>query len=164
MPELLESVAVGLGECKTSNDPNHILVAFGLGSCIGVGVYDPISGVAGLLHAVLPQRLNGALPTCPKYVDSGFHGLLEEMKQAGAERRRLVLRIAGGANVLVTTSLKNALNIGERNIAATHTALAEHNLRAKSLEVGGSVGRTMRVYVADGRMTLRLMGSTEREF
>lgn len=164
MPELLESVAVGLGECKTSNDPNHILVAFGLGSCIGVGMYDPISGVAGLLHAVLPQRLNGALPTCPKYVDSGFKGLLEEMKQAGAERHRLVLRIVGGANVLVTTSLKNALNIGERNIAATHTALAEHNLQAKSLEVGGSVGRTMRVYVADGRMTIRLMGSTEREF
>jgi len=164
MPDLLESVAVGLGECKTSDDPQHVLVAFGLGSCIGVGMYDPISGVAGLLHAVLPQRLNGAPPTCPKFVDSGIQGLLEEMNRAGAKRHRLVLCIAGGANVLVTTSLKNTLNIGERNIAATHAALAQHNLKAKSLEVGGSVGRTMRIYVADGRMTLRLMGCTEREF
>jgi chemotaxis protein CheD len=158
------TLAVGLGEMKISRDPQETLVAYGLGSCVGVGVYDPQARVAGLLHAILPERPAGADPLSPKYVDSGITGLLAALEAGGAERRRMVVRMAGGANMLTAPGFKQSLNIGERNVAAALAALSAHKLPVKSQEVGGHVGRTVRLYVADGRMTLRAIGNPEREF
>lgn len=157
------SVAVGLGEIKTSRQMNEVLVAYGLGSCVGVAVYDPQARVAGLLHAVLPERLNGSEPASPKYVDSGLLGLLTQMEKEGADRRRLIVWLTGGANMLTAPGFKQTLNIGERNVAAALAGLATLNMKIRAQDVGGHVGRTVRLYVATGRFTLRALGSQERE-
>lgn len=157
-------VAVGLGEFKISRDPHEVLVAYGLGSCVGVGVYDPITRLAGLLHAVLPQHNTGAGLLSAKYVDSGLAQLLNELNAAGAGRERLIIRMAGGANMLTVSDLRKTFNIGERNILAANATLSALRLTCRSQEVGGNAGRTLRVYVADGRMTVRVIGAKEQEF
>jgi chemotaxis protein CheD len=155
---------VGLGEIKVSTDPQDMLVAFGLGSCLGIGFHDPVTRVTGLLHAILPNVPSGVIPDQPgKYVDSGVKAMLEQMQRLGADRRRLIVRYAGGANMLTAPGFSQTMNIGARNVETACTALNALNLRILGHEVGGVTGRTVRFYVADGRMTIRTVGNQERE-
>ena len=158
-----EPVSIGLGEYHVSADPEVVMVAYGLGSCLGISMVDPIKKVSGLLHAVLPQRLNGSEPVCPRYVDCGIEILLNEMLKAGAERSRLIIRMAGGANMLLTSGVTNAFDVGTRNIASAHAVLQRINMRLQKEDVGGHTGRTVRLYVVDGRMTVRVVGGTEQD-
>lgn len=154
-------LAVGLGEIKLSRDPQDLLIAFGLGSCMGIGLYDPVAHVAGLLHAILPIH-PGSGDSISKYVDTGVPSLIDMMIKAGAVRSRLVVRMAGGANMLVAPGFTNAFDIGSRNIDAAQKTLANLNLKILGYEVGGNTGRTVRFYVSDGRMTIRTVGNQER--
>ncbi len=159
----LRSIAVGLGELRLSGDPQDVLVAYGLGSCIAVGMSDPVARLGGLLHALLPERNGSGDPTPAKYVDSGIAQLLAELAWAGAERTRLIVRLAGGANMLqVAPSLAQAFTIGDRNVVEAQATLASLHFKIRAQEVGGTIGRTVRLYVADGRMTVRVMGQQER--
>ncbi len=160
---MANSIAVGLGEIKTSRDPDDILVAYGLGSCLGIGMQDPVARVAGLLHAVLPYHTNGTEARTGKFVDSGLQALLAQLTFMGANPARMVIRMAGGANMLIAPGFSTVLNIGSRNIEAAYTSLAALKLKIASKEVGGNTGRTVRFYVSDGRMTIRTMGNQERE-
>jgi len=158
-----DSVAVGLGECKISRNIDHVLVAYGLGSCVGIGMYDPQLRLAGLLHAVLPTSPNGVAERSAKYVTSGIEILLEEMIKAGAIPSRIIVRMAGGANMLTAPGFSKTFNIGTRNVETAHEVLKRLRLRLVSEEVGGTIGRTVRFYVCDGRMTIRTVGNQERE-
>lgn len=162
---MLNSLAVGLGEIKVSRDTQDVLVAYGLGSCVGIGMYDPVTHVAGLLHAILPlhPRTNGTEDQVAKYADTGILSLIEQLTRLGAERRRLIIRMAGGANMLVAPGFSQVLNIGCRNVEAAVSTIASLNMKISSQEVGGNIGRTVRFYVSDGRMTIRTMGNQERE-
>lgn len=160
---MYNTVAVGLGEIKISRDPGELLVAYGLGSCLGIGVFDPIARVAGMLHAILPANPNGSSENAGKYVDTGVALLLEQMIKLGGERRRFILRMAGGANMLIAPGMSSVLNVGSRNVESAFAIFTTLNLKLASHEVGGNVGRTVRFYVADGRMTIRTMGNQERE-
>ncbi|HVP21205.1 MAG TPA: hypothetical protein VMS73_05030 [Anaerolineaceae bacterium] len=153
---------VGLGELIISRHPEDILVAYGLGSCLGIGMFDPVARVAGLLHAVLPESSNGD-GSSSKYVTSGIKNLIEGMVKAGANQSRLVTRMAGGANMLVCVSLSQAFEIGSRNINAAHRTLQQFNLRLAAEEVGGNVGRTVKLYVVTGKLTVRMVGGIEHE-
>lgn len=154
--------SVGLGEIKISNAPGDVLVAFGLGSCVGIGFYDPKIHLGGLLHAVLPLSKNN-LDSEAKYVDSGIKSLLNQMIEAGAVPSRIIVRMAGGANMLTAPGLANSFDIGTRNVEMAHEVLRNNHLTIAAEEVGGSTGRTVRLYIADGRMTIRMMGGQERE-
>jgi chemotaxis protein CheD len=160
---MTNSIAIGLAELKISKNPDDVLVAFGLGSCLGIGMYDPAIRVGGMLHAVLPKNLEGQDLTS-KYVDSGIELLLEQILKAGANRSRLVVRMAGGANMLNVSSLSNTFDIGNRNIESANKTFTKLGIKLKSIEVGGKIGRTVRLYVTNGRMTLRMMGEQEKDF
>ena len=159
------SLAVGLGEIKYSRDPQDVLVAYGLGSCLGIGMFDPAVKMAALLHAILPvhPNPNGSPEQAAKYVNTGIASLLEILSRAGSDRKRLIVRVAGGANMLVAPGFSQVLNIGSRNVESALATMASLNLKINSQEVGGNIGRTVRFYVADGRMTIRTMGNQERE-
>jgi chemotaxis protein CheD len=160
---MLNMVSVGLGEVKISRDPMDVLTAFGLGSCLGIGMYDPVARVAGLLHAILPSMPNGSTEHAARYVDSGIRTLLNLILNAGGLQSRLIIRMAGGANMLVAPGFSSTLNIGSRNIEVAYATFNKLNLKLASQDVGGSIGRTVRFYVADGRMTIRTIGNQERE-
>ncbi len=159
----LNHISIGLGEMVISRNPGDVLVAYGLGSCIGFGVFDPQVRLAGMLHAVLPERVNGSEGTSYKYVDFGITSLIEEMVKAGADRRRMVIRMAGGANMLVSSNLTNSFDIGTRNASAALATMQRLGLRLYSQDVGGNQGRTVRLYVSNGRMTVRVIGGQERD-
>jgi chemotaxis protein CheD len=158
------SVGVGLGEIAVSQNREEILVAFGLGSCVGIGAYDPIKGIAGLLHAVLPEPLNGSDLTSTKYVGNGINKLFEDMVKLGAVKERLIVRMAGGANMLTSPGLSKTFDIGTRNIAMAQSILEKQKIKVTSQNVGGNTGRTFRVYVVDGKMTIRMIGEKETVF
>ncbi len=162
---MYNNIVVGLGEIKISNNPQDILVAYGLGSCLGIAMYDPITHVAGMLHAVLPSCEPETMrsDSCTKYVCCGIETLLTKVTTAGALRYRLVIRMAGGANMLSATSFSDIMNIGQRNIESARLKLSELKFQISGEEVGGNIGRTVRFYVADGRMAIRMMGGKERD-
>ena len=158
-------VPIGIGEFRASKDPKEVLVAYGLGSCIGLSVYDPDARVAGLAHVMLPSS-SEALSQRPlgKFADLAVPMLLEEMAKLGGGRRRLLGKIAGGAQMLNGPSFSNnGFNIGERNIKAVREALERLGIPLIKAETGGHRGRTMSVYVATGKTTVRIIGEKEIE-
>lgn len=160
---MVNTIGIGLGEKAISQNPEDVLVAYGLGSCVGVGIYDPRSKLCGLLHAVLPERMNGSDPGSAKFVDSGIPALVDEMVRAGAIRSSMIIRIAGGANMLVTASLSKTFDIGTRNVASARLTLERLSFRLAAEDVGGNIGRTVRLYIKEGRMTVRVIGGQERD-
>jgi len=158
-----DSIPVGLGEIKISQDPEDILVAYGLGSCVAIGMADPQIPIAGLLHAVLPYNPNGNVSSSPKYVNNGLELLFKELISRNAHPARLIIRVAGGANMLNAPGFTQSFNIGSRNVEATYETLQRLKLKVTSQEVGGTIGRTVRFYVRDGKMTIRTLGNQERE-
>ena len=159
------NIVVGLGEIKISNNPNDVLVAYGLGSCLGITFFDPVMKLAGMVHAVLPT-CDTSIPqteASTKYVCCGIDTLLKKIVDAGGQRGRLVIRMAGGANMLSATSFSDIMNIGQRNIESARQKLSELKFQVAGEEVGGNIGRTVRFYVVDGRVAIRMMGGKERE-
>jgi chemotaxis protein CheD len=158
-----DPINVGLGERVISRDPEDIIIAFGLGSCLGIVMIDPVIRVCGMIHAVLPERLNGADPHSPKFVTNGIQGLLATMIEAGADRRRLITKMAGGANMLLSSGLSSTFDIGTRNIEAAHRTFQQLGLSLKAEDVGGNLGRTVRLYVGNGKLTVRVINGKEKE-
>lgn len=157
---------VGLGELIVSDDPEAVLVAFGLGSCLGIIAYDAETHKGGLLHAVLPSANAGspAAQTTPtKFVDTGLEELLASFPGATGTRRPII-KVVGGALMFQTFDSNSTLNIGDRNLAAMRAFLRERNIPIVASRVGGDYGRTARLYVADGRTTVRSMGQPEEDF
>jgi chemotaxis protein CheD len=162
-----EPMNVGLGEQVISRNPEDVLVAYGLGSCIGVAMTDPVSKVSGLLHAVLPRAKDGLKngeQIASKFVESGIESLIAALVKEGANKARLTVRLVGGANMLLSTGVTQTFDIGTRNIEAAYTTLNRLKIPVSAAEVGGHVGRTVRVYVADSRVTVRVAGEKEHEF
>jgi chemotaxis protein CheD len=154
---------VGLGEVVISRNRRDVLVSYGLGSCLGICMVDPEAHICGLLHAVLPVRMNGNDPRSAKFVDSGIEGLLAGMLEQGANRRRLIVRMAGGANMLLASGVTSMFDIGTRNIDSAHQVFQRLGLALKAEEIGGHLGRTVHVYLADCRMTVRVVNGIEKE-
>ncbi len=94
-------MAVGIGQLAVSKNPSDTLVAYGLGSCVGATLFDRASGIAGMVHVLLPKSDGRRPSTEPaRFADEGIDTLLAQMKAAGANPRNLVVKLAGGAAVL----------------------------------------------------------------
>jgi chemotaxis protein CheD len=149
-----ENQAVGIAEIKVSQSPNR-LMAYGLGSCVGVTLYHPSSKIGGLAHVMLPSsRLHSSDTPAGKYADTGITALVQEMEKAGCRRKDLVAKIVGGANMFSDIS-QAALPIGLRNVSAVRQKLAEMGIPIAGEEVGGTRGRTMIFNLNDGGVEIR---------
>ncbi len=158
-------VPVGIGELKVTKDPADVLVAYGLGSCVGVCLYDPDVKVAGLAHVMLPNSAE-AISQNPvgKFADRAVPMLLEEIVKLGGNPRRLMCKIAGGAQMLIAPGFPaGGFNIGERNVEAVRAALERYKVALRKAETGGTRGRTLSLYAATGRVMVRTIGEKETE-
>ncbi|MCW2926958.1 MAG: CheD, stimulates methylation of protein [Thermoleophilia bacterium] len=151
-----------------AGDDARALVTVGLGSCIGVALVDPRTGVVGLAHVFLPEAPPaGAKPGAGPgtYASSGVPELVRRvLAEAGptAVPRRLVAVIAGGSQMF--GGGREGHDVGTRNVAAVRAALAAAGVRISADDIGGNRGRTMRVWPGrDARVTVRTVGSEERE-
>jgi chemotaxis protein CheD len=150
-----------------SKAPEDILVAYGLGSCVAICLYDPVARVGGMLHALLPtapgtNSRNKNPGKLTKFVDQGTPMLIESLLSLGARRTRLIARLCGGAKVLSAPGFEEGpLNIGARNVLAAETALQTQRLQIRAQDTGGDTGRTVRLYIADGTVTVKNLGHGE---
>lgn len=157
-------INVGMGETWVSPYLNEQLVACGLGSCIGLVMYDPKCKIAGMAHLVLPDS-SIALQKNPqkdflpgKFVDSGVDYLLENMVKLGAVKENIIVSIAGGSQMFNLGNNTNVLNIGLRNVIAVKAAIQKKNLKLHAQYTGGNKGRTMSVETATGIVSIRTIG------
>jgi chemotaxis protein CheD len=126
----------------------------GLGSCLGVALYDPEAGVGALLHPMLPFREDETRRR-ERYVDSGIAEVLGQLEATGADRDRIVARVVGGAAVVeFGWNEDDGGSIGQRNVAAAEEVLDEAGIDIVGREVGGEHGRSMRFDTVSGEVTV----------
>ncbi len=154
-------VIVGIAEFAVSNNPNVILTTYSLGSCIGVGLYDPLVSVGGLVHIMLPDSTISPEKAATKpgmFVDSGMPAILRAISQMRADRNRLVVSVAGGSQIMDTSGY---FNIGRRNCEALANYLRQLGMRVHAEDVGGTVNRTMYLHVASGEIWMKVSGQAQ---
>jgi chemotaxis protein CheD len=133
-----------------------VLATIGLGSCVAIALYDPVGHVGGLAHILLPDESMSRDRTNPaKFPASVLPILLEEMRRQGASRSRVRAKIAGGASMFSNLMTSSTMNIGERNVAAVRAALAAAKIPIVGADTGSDHGRSVYLFVADGRVEVR---------
>lgn len=156
---LVKELQVGIADYKTAGAPNKI-ITLGLGSCVGITLYDPIVKVGGLLHIMLPDSTQFNNVDKPaKFADLGIPLMINELKRQGAAVSRLQAKLAGGAQMFSGLDKNFVLNIGQRNTEMTRKILGELRIRTLAEEVGGNRGRTMILDLATGQVTIRTIGT-----
>jgi len=148
---------------KVSSKPEDTLVTYGLGSCIGVTIWDPVSKVGGLLHFMLPESQSDPVKAKSNpalYADTGLPLLFKSAYQMGADKQRLLVRVAGGAQVLDGDGV---FNIGKRNYIALKKIFWKVGVMIHAEEIGGNISRTLRLEVGTGKLLLQEAGEAARE-
>jgi chemotaxis protein CheD len=136
-----------------SGTGNDILVTIGLGSCVGIVLYDAAAHVGGLAHVLLPSPALGRPDSNPaKFPQTAVPLLLEQMGQHGASIRRISARLIGGASMFSGLGAPGTIQMGERNAVASRQALHQHGVAIVGEATGGDFGRTVRLWVANGRV------------
>ncbi len=159
----LSSLIVGISDCKVTREADAVLVTYALGSCIAVAMHDPISKVSGLLHYMLPESAIDARKAEQNpfmFADTGIPRMMDALKAAGGDGKRMVVRLAGGAQVLDN---QGVFQIGKRNYLAARKILWKAGILVAAEAVGGEVSRTTRLEVSSGRLWIREGGGIERE-
>jgi chemotaxis protein CheD len=148
-------VIVGIGEYAVSDRAGDVIVTHALGSCVAVCVFDPVARVGGLIHILLPEsrinRTRAAIQPAA-FADSGIPLLFETAYKLGAQKKRCVVHLIGGAEVNTVESGGGAFNIGRRNILAAKNTLWKNGVLIQGESVGGSQVRTVNLAVAVGRI------------
>jgi Chemotaxis protein; stimulates methylation of MCP proteins len=153
-----EMVIVGIGDfCVGKMQMSSI----GLGSCIGLVIFDKDKGIGGMAHVMLPDS-QGRGERPGKFADTAVEALTRELVKSGSRQGSLVAKIAGGAAMFKTFS--GNLNIGERNIEAVKAALKLHNIPLAGEDTRGVTGRTM-VYIPgnSGKISIKTADGTRKE-
>ena len=149
---------VGISDMKVSNESSDVLVTYSLGSCIGVTLFDPVAQVGGLIHCMLP--LSSIDPVKAEanpfmFTDLGIPALLKAVFDLGAERKRLVAKVAGAAKMLDS---KDMFKIGERNYTVMRKVLWKNNILIAAEDIAGTVPRTMFLHMDLGKTIIKSRG------
>lgn len=155
-----KTLVVGVADMAVSNDSSAEIVTYSLGSCLGITIYDPAKKIGGLLHLMLPDsKIDAAKATSAPYmfVDTGVPRLFHAAYNLGADRNRLAIKVAGGAQLL---DQQKIFNIGTRNFEALGKLLAQNGLKAHAADIGGLSSRTVRLDLTTGQVTVKTPGAT----
>ncbi len=152
---------VGIAEMKVALGPDR-LTAIGLGSCVGVALWDEVSGWGALAHVMLPsQSTRSHTPSLGKFADTAVQWIVAELLQKGADQGRLRAKLVGGANMFQTIQ-SNPLPIGLRNVMACREELTKRGIPILAEDVGGIRGRSIVFFPQGGRLSIRTLGFPER--
>ena len=159
----MSDIIVGISDLKVSNKPGETLVTYALGSCISVAVYDAMAKVGGLLHFMLPEstldseraRTNPAM-----FADTGIPALFKACYALGAEKKRMTVKVAGGASILDDT---NYFRIGQKNITAMRKIFWRNNVMIHGEDTGRNCNRTVRIDVSTGKCLVKSSEGTVNE-
>lgn len=156
-------IKVGMADLSIAKAPD-ILTTLGLGSCVGIALYDPTTKVGGLAHIMLPdstQIKNNENKA--KFADTAIEVLVQQMISIGARRNKLVAKIAGGAHMFEFKNMDDMMRIGTRNVAAVVQILNEIHIPIIAQETGENYGRTIELHVSTGMLRVKTIGHGVRE-
>lgn len=151
-------VIVNVSDGRVSNDPMDIMATYSLGSCIGVCLYDPVAHVGGMLHYQLPSSMMDAKRAEENplmFADTGMNILMRELTALGANRKRMQVKIAGGAAM---DNGPKGFDIGKRNYLAIKKILWQNSMFVDAEDVGGTSARNLYMNIANGAVTVRTNG------
>lgn len=148
-------VKVGMADLNIAAD-GAVLKTTGLGSCVGLTLFDPICKVAGMAHVMLPSSsiARESQMNIAKYADTAIPELLERMKAAGARVERMVAKMAGGAQMFALGG-SDTLRIGPRNVESCTEMLNQFGIPIKAQDTGGNYGRTIEFDSEKGILVIR---------
>lgn len=155
-------IKVGMADLNIAKVPDGI-TTLGLGSCIGIVLYDPKTKVGGLAHIMLPSSeeiKNNSNKA--KFADTALDILVDKMVSAGAIKRTIVAKIAGGAQMFNFNSQNDVLKIGERNALASKKKLKELGIPLLAEDTGGNYGRTIELNTENGDLLIKTIGHGTR--
>jgi chemotaxis protein CheD len=155
---MADLIKVGMADLNTVNSPG-ILTTLGLGSCVGICLYDTSTRISGMVHIMLPSSVqikNNSNQA--KFADTGIVKLLEDMIKMGAKRNRIVSKIAGGAQMFNFNDTSDMMRIGARNVTATKETLKQLNIPIMAEDTGGNYGRTIELYSETGMLLIKTIG------
>lgn len=156
------TIKVGMADLNAVEHPD-LLTTLGLGSCVGIALYDRSTKISGLAHIMLPSsqeiKNNSNLA---KFADTGIDELIDKMVKLGARKSNLTAKIAGGAQMFNFNSNNSMLRIGERNVLATKEKLKKLDIRIIGEDTGGNFGRTIIFDSKDGSLFIRTIGHGEK--
>lgn len=162
MAVAMSPTLVGMAESKTARGL-ETLGCLGLGSCIGLCLYDSELRIGGLVHIMLPAAHPGKPVEKPgKFADTGIPDLIGQMERMGARRQRLIAAYAGGAQVFNFGDSNNRMDIGNRNAAAVEAHLRSIGIRVLSRDVGGNFGRTIMFSLETRQVSVRTVSQGEK--
>jgi len=155
-------IKVGMADLNVCESPDSI-ITLGLGSCVGVVLYDPAVKKCGMVHVMLPDST--AITNnqnIAKFADTGVEECLRRVLAMGAKRERLIAKIAGGAQMFSMNTSNPMLRVGDRNVQAVRKKLEELNIPVIAADTGENYGRTVVFYPETGEYLIRAIGKEPR--
>lgn len=156
-------IKVGMADLSIAKEPD-ILTTLGLGSCVGIALYDPSTKIGGLAHIMLPdstQIKNNENKA--KFADTAIEVLVQQMVKEGVRRNKLVAKIAGGAHMFEFKNMDDMMRIGTRNVTAVIQILKEAHIPIIAQDTGENYGRTIELHTLTGVLRVKTIGHGVRE-
>lgn len=158
-----KTIKVGMADLNVAK-ASDTLITLGLGSCVGIVLYDPISKVGGLAHIMLPdstQIKNNS--NLAKFADTAIILLIKKMIQLGAIQSRIVAKLAGGAQMFDFKQTSEVMRIGYRNIITSQKILKDLSIPIIASDVGENYGRTIELHTDTGILTVKTINHGIKE-
>ncbi len=151
-------IKIGIAEAAAAKDPS-VLVTLGLGSCVGICLYERREKIIGMAHIMLPSSLeikNNSNKA--KFADTAIKMLINDMIGLGANKSIITAKIAGGAQMFAFKSDNELMRIGERNVRAVKEELKRQRVNIIAEDVGGNYGRTIKFFSENGALNIKTIG------
>lgn len=156
-------IKVGMADYKTGRAPGGI-ISYGLGSCVGIALFDEFTKIGGLAHIMLPYSTQARSAENPaKFADTALPLMLDEMIRLGANKSRIRAKIAGGAQMFSFTNATDIMRVGERNSEATKSVLKKLEIIIIAEDTGGNYGRTVELKLDSGIFRIKTIDRGEKE-
>ena len=159
----VKEIRVGIADLNTVEYPGR-LITVGLGSCIGIAIYDKVNNFAGLAHIMLPDSTQFSNVTNPfKFADMAIPILVKKMEENGSNKRNMIAKIAGGASMFSFSDKSMVMDIGARNGVAVKNSLSKASIPIVSEDIGGNKGRTIIFDTVNGVLQVKTVGLGVKE-
>jgi chemotaxis protein CheD len=156
-------IKVGMADLQSARHP-CVLTTLGLGSCVGIALYDSVRKIAGLAHIMLPssqQAKNNS--NIAKFADTAIYKLIDDMVKLGASQTSIVAKLAGGAQMFSFSDASEMMRIGARNVIASKVILGSLKISIIAEDTGGNYGRTIELNSENGKLMIKTIGHGVKE-
>jgi chemotaxis protein CheD len=160
---MAELIKVGMADYKVGREPD-LLISYGLGSCIGIAIFDPGAKVGGLGHIMLPDSTQARSSENPaKFADTCLPLMLSDILKMGGIKSRLFAKIAGGSQMFTFANATDIMRVGERNAEAVRQILKKLEIRIIADDTGGNYGRTVEFNLETGIYRIKTIDKGEKQ-